>query len=364
MTPMEEKQYHHLNPARKPLYIMATLIVTFVVIPALAFLYYRAALDRPAQCTEEKTFVIEKGEGASSVSKRLYDEGLINSQTLFSAYLIVNNLQSKLQAGNYTIPAGCSVKKLAEIFQRGRNDLKVTFLEGWRAEEFAEEAAAKFRNVDYEKFVEQAQPFEGQLFPDTYEFNADVNETAIISAANENFISRTKDLLNADSAGKLGITVRDALTLASIVEREVRTSEDQKIVAGILLKRFKEGQLLGADATTQYAVGFAYVCAESATKNKCITSYGGSEHTPGKKLDWWPNSLSAEDLTNESPFNTRKVVGLPPAPISNPGISAIQAVISPTETDYYYYLTDSKGVTHYAKTLEEHNRNITQFLLN
>lgn len=334
---VDEKKFHKLDPKKKYLYLSMVGIVVLIILPVLSYLYYSAALTRPAQSDLEKVFVIEKGESASSIAQRLYNEGLVNSKILFNFYLLANNLQSKLQAGTYTIPAGYSVKNLTVLFQQGRSDTKITFLEGWRVEEVAQAAAAKFSNVTYQRFVDVGKDYEGQLFPDTYEFSADANEETIIDAMRFNFTARTQTVVTDAALAKAGLTKEQVLILASILEREVQTNEDRKIVAGILLKRLKEGMTLGTDATTQYAVA-------------------------PKGNEWWPRNLTVEDLASPSPYNTRKITGLPPAPICSPGLSAIMAVVESQDSPYYYYLTDAQGITHFAKTLDEHNKNIYKFL--
>ena len=129
------------------------------------------------------------------------------------------------------------------------------------------------------------------------------------------------------------------IVLASIVERESKNTDERPIIAGILLKRLEEGIPLAVDATIQYALG-----------------YQSNEKT------WWKKDLTVQDLEVEGPFNTRRVVGLPPAPIANPGISAIKAVASPKQSSYYYYIHDKDGEAHFAKTIEEHNANVGKYL--
>ena len=214
-------------------------------------------------------------------------------------------------------------------------------MEGWRVEEVAQEASEKFDNIGYAKFLDLAKDYEGRLFPDTYDFNSDVDEEKLIDAMLDNFKTKTADVLTAENLAKVGLSEDQAVILASIVEREVHVAEDQALVAGILIKRFKEGGLVGADATTQYAV---------------------APKVEGGQKVWWPKQLTAEDLASNSLYNTRKVAGLPPTPICNPGLQAIKAVVNPTQSKYYYYLTDANGVTHYAVSLDEHNRNIGKYL--
>jgi UPF0755 protein len=135
--------------------------------------------------------------------------------------------------------------------------------------------------------------------------------------------------------------------LASLVEREARREEDRPIVAGILLKRWQNNWALQADATIQY---------EAGSKNCGIG-------LKGEKCDWW-EPVKKTDLGIDSPYNTYKYKGLPPTPICNPGLASIKAVIYPKETDYWFYLSDTSGKIHYARTVEEHNENIRQYLSN
>lgn len=343
MSHMEdEKKYHRLDPKKKPLYLGAAAVFLLFVLPIFTYLYYNLALDRPAQNDREKVFKIDRGEGVSAISSRLYAENLINSRALFDTYIVISGQQADLQAGVYTITAGYSVRQLVELFSRGTNDLRVTFLEGWRVEEIAQAAEDKFEQIDYEDFVKRAKVDEGRLFPDTYEFNMESDEGTIIEAMKANFVTRTETVLTLEALAKAGLSADQVVTIASIVEREVNTEADRKVVAGILLKRFREDRKLDADATVQYAV------APRGTEDERI---------------WWPKNITGQDLASESPYNTRKVTGLPPTPICNPGLDAIKAVLDPTETDYYYYLTDSAGVTRYAATLEAHNQNIADYLV-
>jgi UPF0755 protein len=131
------------------------------------------------------------------------------------------------------------------------------------------------------------------------------------------------------------LTFVEAVTLASIIERETKTDAERPIVAGILINRLNAGMPLQVDAAVQYAIGTS--------------------------KDWWP-ILGLTDLKINSPFNTYKFAGLPPAPIANPGLSSLKAAFAPTATSYWYYIHDSTGQIHYAKTLAEHNANIAKFL--
>uniref|UniRef100_A0A7C4XHR4 Endolytic murein transglycosylase n=1 Tax=candidate division WWE3 bacterium TaxID=2053526 RepID=A0A7C4XHR4_UNCKA len=356
MDQADPKRYIVLNSSQKKMALLFVFIGFFVVFPILGYFYYEIGVERPAQGFKETVFEIEEGESVSAIAKRLNERGLVNSELLFTSYLIRNNLQSKIQAGVYQIPPGASVKELANIFQFGTNDVKLTFIEGWRAEEYARYAASKLKRVDYEEFLKLAKNKEGQLFPDTYYMNIESDEAELVEKLTQTFDAKTKDLFVSPEFNSLGLTKSQVINFASTVEREINTAEDRPVVAGILIKRFKNNELIGADATVQYAV---------AEKNFCATQDNPAE-CPNKEqinqIDWWPGNIFAEDLEFDSPYNTRKNLGLPPSPIANPGIESIKAVIYNVPTTYNYYLTDAEGKAHYAETLAQHNENINQFL--
>lgn len=195
---------------------------------------------------------------------------------------------------------------------------------------------------------------EGFLFPDTYFFNVEVSETEIVDKLTDTYKEKTQNLITDVVLEELGMTEKELITFASIVEREVSENEDREIVAGILINRWRNGQALEADATTQYTVALERFCENKS--EECPTE----EQAP--LVDWWPDSLTVGELENESPYNTRAVAGLPPEPIANPGLDSIEAVINYRDTTYNYYLTDENGITHFSNTLEEHNRNVFEYL--
>lgn len=355
MESLDSSKFHLLNMKYKKWYIAGALFLLLMVFPVLFLTYYRTALNRPAQGHKEAAFEIFEGEAVSSIAERLSAEELINSQFLFKAHLVSRGLHTKIQAGHYRISAGSSVVELAELFQHGTNDVRITFLEGWRVEEYAREASEAFKKVDYVEFLKLAKEKEGFLFPDTYLFNIEVSEEEIVETLVETFRDKTTLTLKEKKLNAVGLTLDEAVTFASIVEREVADDEDRPVVAGILIKRWEDGDLIGADATTQYAIAHLRVC-DPVVAVVCPTV------EQAMVIDWWPKELSGGDLIWDSPYNTRKNVGLPPKPIANPGLSALEAVLNYVETPFSYYLTDDNGITHYADTLEEHKRNVALFL--
>lgn len=354
--PLDPQKFHIMSSKTKKALFIGFLFVVFIVIPFISFFYYKFAVTRPSQTDKEITFEITSGEAVPQIASNLSKLQAINSEFLFSLYVLLNKYDRNIQAGTYVIPAGTSIEQLAELIQHGVSDKKVTFIEGWRVEEYARAATKVYPKIDYTDFVRKAAPFEGYLFPDTYLFNDEITEEGLIEHLRSNFDMRTKDILREDKLSRTGLTKEQVIILASIVEREVNREEDRPLVAGILLKRLREGMRIDADATTQYAVATNYLCG-NVQNGICAPSLEDIF-----KFNWWPKDLTVTDLDSDSPFNTRKVAGLPPRPISNPSWSAIDSVVNYQESDYYYYLTDKYGIAHYAKTLKEHEANIAIYL--
>lgn len=188
-----------------------------------------------------------------------------------------------------------------------------------------------------DEFLSLTEGKEGMLFPDTYLFPKEASASSIVKKLLSNFDAKTQGLSSATN-----LNPNQVLTLASLIERETKKGSEREIVAGILLKRMEAGWPLQVDAAVQYAVA--------------------DKKSGGKSLDnWWP-ILTRDDLGIDSPYNTYRFQGLPPAPIANPGLTAIKAAYSPQDSEYWYYIHDNSGVIHYGRTLEEHNQNIAKYL--
>lgn len=286
----------------------------------------------------ETVFIIARGESTDSIAKKLQQANLIRSPLIFRIYLKMTNQAGSLQAGDFKLSPKMSVPIIVYQLSHGVVDKWVTLLEGWRVEEMAEELNNEI-NINNGEFIKKAR--EGQMFPDTYLFRPDSEIDLIVQTLENNFQTKYDQKLQ-DKIKNLGLTPQEGIILASIIEREARSSDDRQMVASILLKRFKIGMGLNADATVQYAL---------VPKGTIKPPSSG----------WWKKKLSKEDLKINSPYNTYLYQGLPPAPICNPSLSALQAVTSATTTPYLYYYHDSKGVAHYGKTLEEHNKNIINY---
>ncbi len=294
-------------------------------IAGMAGFWFHWATQAPnPQDSQPQIFVIKKGEKADFIAKRLHQAGLAKSPHAFKLLLYKEGFVGKIQAGDFRLNPSMSALEIAQELTHGTLDRWVTIIEGWRSEEIASSL-----QLPAYSFKED----EGFLFPDTYLIPKDASAGEVIKILRKNFDQKIKNLL--PDIQKSGLELEEVIILASIVEREARYEEDRPIVAGILIKRWQNGWPLQVDATVQYVLG--------------------------EEGDWWPK-VRKVDLKIDSPYNTYSYSGLPPAPICNPGLSAIKAVVYPKQTDYWYYLSDKEGKMHYAETLDKHNQNISNYL--
>ncbi|MBI5019317.1 endolytic transglycosylase MltG [Candidatus Gottesmanbacteria bacterium] len=311
---------------------LLVLIVSMGSVFAWWFDSTRAADDAD---TTPVSFRVNAGDGVRTIAANLAEENLIRSPTAFFVLIKLMGIERSLQAGEFRLNRAMDSRVVARELTHGSEDTWVTTLEGWRNEEIA---AALSKNLDIpeSEFLKVAKI--GYMFPDTYLVPQDATAGAIIAIFTAAFDKKVTPEMRADIRAS-GMTLDEVLTLASIVEREGHTDEDRPVIAGVLLNRLKAGWPLQADATLQFALG-----------------YQSQEKT------WWKKTLYDEDKKVNSPYNTYANPGLPPGPISNPGIASIRAAVYPKKTPYWYYLHDSAGGVHYAVTLEEHNANIEKYL--
>ncbi len=280
-------------------------------------------------------FIIKRGEPVQSIVNRLAAERLIRSKVVFFLLIKFEQEDRNIQAGDFRLKRSMTAHEVLKELQHGAIDIWVTILEGWRVEEIAERLSNDLR-ISSQEFLAIAR--EGYMFPDTYLFPKDASASAIVAILQKNFDRRVPESLREKSS-HIGLSFEEVVILASLVEREGRGREDKRMIAGILLNRLREGMKLDVDATLQYIIG-----------------YDTTERT------WWKKGLTNDHKKIDSPYNTYMYKGLPPGPICNPGLLSIEAVLDPIQSDYFFYLHDKQGTLHYAKTLDEHERNIARYL--
>lgn len=283
--------------------------------------------------TTSKIFIIEQGQGVRAIAKNLKNEGLIKDQIAFFLLTKQSGLDSKIQAGSFRLNPSMSASEIANSLTVGTLDIWVTVPEGQRAGEIADtlEKVMPGYEPSWDKVLEDN---EGYLFPDTYLFPKEATVEAIVSIMRANFDSKYEEVDTSNT----NLTQVQIITVASLIEREARLAEDRPIVSSVINNRLDIGMKLDIDATLQYIKGY------SASENK-----------------WWTSNITNQDKLSSSPYNTYGRAGLPPTPISNPGLSSLQAAANPVSTDYLFYITDKNGKNRYAKDLEGHEKNISTF---
>lgn len=252
---------------------------------------------------------------------------------IYKVFVVMLGGQRNVMIGDYLFDTPQSSLRIAYRTVRGIqgvNKVKITIPEGSSAKDITDILVKNFPKFNAEEFLKLANENEGYLFPETYYFYESVTPERVIEEMRSRFdqkIATLKDKIDASS-----ISLKDLIVMSSIVEREASNNKDRKIVAGILWKRIKEKMPLQVDAT------FYYLLKKTSAE------------------------LTMTDLKMKSPYNTYTNLGLPPGPIANPGLEAIEDTLDYTETKYWYYLAGKDGVTHYASTLEEHVANKRKYL--
>src|SRR3972149_2160475 len=291
--------------------ILIAAIIFFVLAGFSGYFFLSAPKDFPSG----ETIVIEKGTGLAEISGKLKKEGLVKNKYAFALYARVLKKPKKIKYGKFLFNEPVSIFSLLSRFTKGEfgfKPVKVTVAEGLTVKKIAE-LLGDFENFDKKEFLEKTRKMEGYLFPDTYLFLPFAETEQIIGTMTDNFKKK---------AGDVG---KDIVIMASLIEKEVPNSDDPKIVSGILWKRLKLGMALQVDAVFPYITG--------------------------------SRKVLLDDLKIDSLYNTYLYKGLPPGPISNPGLDAIEAARNPKESPYLYYLSGQDGKTHFAKTFAEHLKN-------
>ncbi len=331
---------------------IGAVFVICVIAAGIAYAALSARIGTPLSQTAvpERIFVVEKGDTAKTIAARLEREGFIADSFLFELYAWDQSVASSLQAGKYLLSASLSPKTIADKIARGdvaRDTVVVTIPEGygiWTIEIKLREAGLlakeKRHLVDLSigEFGAQHDFFadapadanlDGYLFPDTYEFEREATLDAIIGRMLDNF-GRKLDMPLRDEIRRQGKSIFDIVIMASMIQKEVITPEDMKLVSGLLWKRIAIGMALQVDATMAYA------------------------------LD--KNELTRDDLATDTPYNTYLYKGLPKGPIGNPGKEALLAAIYPTENEYLFYISKPNKETVFSRTLKEHNAAVAKYL--
>ena len=313
------------------------IIIAVIIVIVILVLYVTSLVILPKK-VNEVLIDISKGESALAIAEKLYERNVIRSIRIFYLYVKFTDMDKTLSFGKYHFSGELSLPEVVEILGLGKVVLrKVTIQEGLTIIKTAR-VLSQYGFAEYDKFVNlcndslfarkltgfSVSSLEGFLYPETYHFPYEVSEQYIIKTLVQEFFSQTQDF---DFVPNRDLDFYETLILASIVEREARFKDEQTTIASVYLNRIKYNYKLQADPTVAYAL-------ELQGKIR-------------KKIYY-------RDLKVDSPYNTYKNFGLPPSPICSPSISAIQAVLEPAETDFFFFFANGSGRHEFNQTYQQH----------
>jgi UPF0755 protein len=314
------------------------LFLLLAAILVLAFFTFFLPQPSSDPNSESTTVTISKGMSVRSIGLLLQEQGVIRNARIFVLAAKVWGKEGTLQAGRYSFSSRNSLVSLLSQLSQGRvHSVGVTIPEGLTVHEIAHrfkeqadvDSAAFIGLVHDENFIRSlgidADHLEGYLFPNTYMVYWEMDPKATLTMMVEAFWTVFTEALKV-RAGDLGMSVHQSVTLASLVEREVKVPEERAIISAVFHNRLKLGRALESCATVEYALGV---------------------HKP---------RLTEEDLKAPSPYNTYLHPGLPPGPICSPGKAAVEAALYPADVDYLYFVSEGNGRHIFSRSLEEHTR--------
>ncbi len=326
------------RPVLKIVGAVAGFLAFFAVAGVLALSrWYSNALEPLSVEGDKKvaSITVESGWSASKIADELESNGIIKNKTAFKWFVDRSGQKQKLQAGTYSVSSSNSVEEIVDILVGGKvvtktftilpakrlDQLESAFIDAGFDPASVEAAFTKTYEHPITESLPDSQSLEGYIFPETYQVSLEASPRDIIRQSLDEFQKQIDDLGLKSDFDELGLSLHEAFTLASIVERESPGVEDHSKIAQVFRKRLDIGMQLGADATFYYAAEIT----------------GKPAHP---------------DL--DSPYNTRLYAGLPPGPISNFTIEALKAIANPADADYLYFVSGDDGTTYFSSTLDEH----------
>ncbi len=318
---------------RRPWLKLGVIAIALLVL-AGGFAGYQLVqrVERPGPLAAETTIVIPRGAGLDAIAGQLAEAGIIERAWLFGLVVRLEGRGRGLRAGEYLMPAAISMRETIALLEAGRTVVRrVTFPEGLTSQQLV----ALLNDTEGLEGSVEAVPPEGSLLPETYHFSLRDSRQALVTRMAEARDAVIAELWPERSEGLPIASPEEAVILASIVEKETGVPEERPLVAGVFLNRLRKGMRLQSDPTVIYG----------------LTNGSGA----------LGRELTRKDLAKANPYNTYTVDGLPPGPIANPGRASLEAVLQPAATEYLYFVADGSGGHVFAKTLDQHNRNVANW---
>jgi UPF0755 protein len=327
---------------------VAVLIILFFLLAGVAGVYLNIVADAKTAAGKgavEQVVMVRSGQGVKALSVMLYNKGIILHPIKFRLFARIKGYDKHVKAGEYLFSDAMTPEKILQIMVEGKVLLhRLTIPEGYNLRQIARAVAVAglgteadfFKTATDPEFVHSqridAQTFEGYLFPDTYYFAIDATPKDIIRT----MIKRFREVFTAkwkDRAKTLGMTIHQVITLASIIEKEAGVAEERPIISSVFHNRLKRKMRLESDPTVIYG----------------IEDYNGN--------------ITRKDLESPTPYNTYTMRGLPPGPISNTGVKAIEAALYPADTKFLYFVSKKDGTHYFSTNFKAHERAVRKYQL-
>jgi len=316
-----------------------TIIILLVAGTCAAFLYLYV-IQPPDQFPIDTLIEVPSGVSLSTIATTLKQNGVIRSAFAFRVIATIMGKAKDLHAGDYVFKEPTDIFSIARaigVGAYGLEPIRIRIPEGATTKEMATIFGLRLERFGSDRFLAQAQPMEGYLFPDTYFFLPNVTEGTVIQTMQANFDAHVSTIASQVEAS--GHSLNDIVIMASILEREAGPCNgvsncDRRRIAGVLWNRLEKGMALQVDATFLYTIGKSTF------------------------------QLTLKDLASDSPYNTYVNKGLPPGAIGSPSLDSLLAAATPIKSSYLFYLADSSGMTHYSKTYQQHLSKKNLYLAN
>lgn len=317
---------------RRTLKLLSFLALIGLVTGGGGFLYVQAKVLAPGSHDLGVRVRIEPGSGVSAIAAQLHGEGLVSHALLVRLWARYSGQHTRLRAGEYEVPAHASIAQVLTLLESGKTYArKLTLAEGLTVTEaliVIQDAEGLTGEITY-------IPGDGEMLPETYHYTWGDPRADLVARMTADMAALVQTQWAARADGFVLKSPNELVTLASIVEKETGIASERSLVAGVFLNRLRKGMRLQSDPTVVYA----------------LTNGSGA----------LGRALTRDDLKIDSPYNTYRVRGLPPAPIANPGRDSLLAVMNPAVTDALYFVADGSGGHVFARTLKQHNRNVAKW---
>ena len=307
--------------------------VVFIVGLVTGFLYYlKTTFENPGPLVAETTFVVDKGDSVTVIAQKLLDKGHISDARVFILGFYLNKEQGTLKAGEFPLKAGISMEQIIRVLRSGKSiSYKITLPEGLTSQQIVERIN---KNTVLTGTIRKT-PEEGSLLPETYTFQRGVSRETMLERMHKAQLKVLKVAWDKRAGGLPFKLPKEAIILASIVEKETGKTTERSRIAGVFINRLNKSIRLQSDPTIIYGLV-------------------GGKGALGRRI-------KQSEINKSTPYNTYQIDGLPPTPIANPGRAAIEAVLNPDQHKEIYFVADGTGGHVFAQTLKQHNRNVAKW---